>query len=153
MDCQVTDLFEHSRHLPLVAHWIHGEFWADKDVYTADRIADLLRHATCPDKLPLSLVALVSGQPVATVNLIENDDDVRPHLRPWLAALFVVPDYRGRGIGSTLVRTLQQRSSVVGIETMYLGTENPEFYRRLGATVYEQVNHNFCIMRLGIVTN
>jgi predicted N-acetyltransferase YhbS len=80
--------------------------------------------------------------------LIENDDENRPELTPWPAALYVRPEYRNRGIGSLLVRTLQQQAVLMGIGSMYLGTDNPGFYARLGATVHERRSAEFCIMLL-----
>jgi predicted N-acetyltransferase YhbS len=111
-------------------------------------LAGYLRDAFRPDAIPLSLLALVEKEPVGTVNLIENDDDRRIHLRPWLAALVVVPRYRGRGIGSQLVRELAGLAATLGYCSVYLGTDNPGFYARLGATVNEQVTNEFAIMQL-----
>jgi predicted N-acetyltransferase YhbS len=150
--CEITDLFEYPQHLPLVAEWIYSEFWKDKDVHTPESLAELLRDATRPDEVPLSLLALVSAKPVATVNLVECDDDMRTHLRPWLAALLVLPEHRGHGIGSILVRQLQRRASQMGVDAVYLGTDIPQYYEQFGATLYEQVRDDFCIMRLDCST-
>jgi len=145
---RIANLFEHPEHIDLVARWIHAEFWADKNIHTPESLARLLRSAVRPDVMPLSLLAVVDGEPVGTVNLVENDDDQRAHLRPWLAALFVLPNHRRRGIGSVLVRQLAERAAALGISTLYLGTDNPGFYERLGATIHEQVDVNFAIMEL-----
>jgi predicted N-acetyltransferase YhbS len=147
---QITHLFEHPQHIDQVAAWIHAEFWADKEIHTPESLAALLRQATTPDSIPLSRLALVDGIPVGTVNLVENDDDQRKHLRPWLAALLVVPEHRRRGIGSALVRDLQRCAAMLGIDTLYLGTDNPDFYIQLGARIHEQVNNDFAIMQLGV---
>jgi predicted N-acetyltransferase YhbS len=146
--CQIAHLYEHPRHVDRVARWIYTEFWADKEVHTPESLAGYLRDAFRPDAIPLSLLALVEKEPVGTVNLIENDDDRRIHLRPWLAALVVVPRYRGRGIGSQLVRELAGLAATLGYCSVYLGTDNPGFYARLGATVNEQVTNEFAIMQL-----
>ena len=37
------------------------------------------------------------------VSLKENDLWSRKDLNPWMASLYVVPEYRGKGIGSSLV--------------------------------------------------
>jgi predicted N-acetyltransferase YhbS len=145
----IAHLFEHPEHLDRAAHWIYDEFWATTNVHTPDSLAGYFRQATRADAIPLSLLAFWDGEPAGTINLIENDDDKRRHLRPWLAALYVAPGHRHRGIGSTLVRTLQQHAAALGIATLYLGTDNPGFYTRLGATLHEQVDEKFAVMQLG----
>jgi len=145
---RIVHLFELPQHISTVARWIHDEFWAGKDRYTPDMLEALLREATSAAFIPISLLALRGEEPIGTVNLIESDDDQRPHLRPWLAALFVLPEHRHHGIGSMLVRTLQEKSAQLEIGSMYLGTDNAGFYRRLGATFHEQLSTDFCIMRL-----
>jgi len=47
-----------------------------------------------------------------------------------------------------LVRALQARAARLGIKELYLGTDNPGFYRRLGARVHEQPSPDFSIMLL-----
>jgi predicted N-acetyltransferase YhbS len=149
---QIDHLFEHPQHVDQVAAWIHAEFWTDKNIHTPQSLAALLRNATTPDAIPLSRLAFVDGVPVGTINLIENDDDQRMHLRPWLAALLVLPEHRRQGIGSALVRDLQQHANRLGIGHLYLGTDNPGFYFRLGATIHEQVTTDFAVMRLTTVS-
>jgi predicted N-acetyltransferase YhbS len=146
--CQIVHLYEHPQSIERVARWIYAEFWADKEVHTTESLAAYLRNAIHPDAIPLSLLALVDGEPVGNVNLIEHDDDTRTHLRPWLAALVVVPEYRGRGIGSQLVRELAGSAATLGYSKVYLGTDNPGFYARLGAAIHERVASDFEIMQL-----
>src|SRR5262245_51608940 len=100
----ISHLFEHPQHVDRAAQWIYDEFWADKNVHTPESLAGYFRQATTPDAIPLSLLALVDGEPVGTINLIENDDDKRTHLRPWLPALYRVPAHRHRRVGPPLVR-------------------------------------------------
>jgi GNAT superfamily N-acetyltransferase len=135
-----------------VARWIYGEFWADKDHHSPESLEALLQQASRPDVVPLSLLALAGDTPVGTANLVENDDEARPHLRPWLAALFVQPGFRKRGIGSLLVRNLRDRACRLGLTGMYLGTDQPAFYERLGAIVVERLAYDFCIMYLAART-
>jgi GNAT superfamily N-acetyltransferase len=144
----IAHLFEHPQYVDQVAIWIHAEFWADKQVHTPESLGGLLRLAVAADAIPLSRLAMVDGVPVGTVNLIENDDENRRHLRPWLAALYVVPERRRQGVGSALVRDLRQCAAMLGIRTLYLGTDNPGFYGHLGAMIHEQVTGKFAIMQL-----
>jgi len=106
-----------------------------------------LRTATDAGRIPLSLVALDDERLVGTINLIENDDSKRAHLRPWLAALVVAEDMRGHGVGSRLVSALLDEARAMQIPLVYFGTDGPGFYERLGALRHEQVNDVFFIMR------
>jgi predicted N-acetyltransferase YhbS len=153
VNIRVAHLFEHAECNPTVARWIYEEFWADKQRHTAESLDALLRQATRPDRIPLSLLALHNSNPVGTINLIENDDEDRPHLTPWLAALYVKPEFRRQGIGSLLVRTLQSHARRLGIRGLYLGTDNPAFYSRLGSVVVEPLDRGSCIMFLECSSN
>ncbi|KYC36745.1 hypothetical protein WA1_44520 [Scytonema hofmannii PCC 7110] len=149
-EISIHHLFNHPDCIQQVATWIYTEFWADKTGYTVETFERLLRQASDAAQIPLSLLALVEGQPAGTINLIANDDEHRPHLYPWLAALFVLPQYRGCGVGTSLVRALLYEAKQLGFSEMFLGTDQPGFYCQFGAEFYEQANETLCIMRLPV---
>lgn len=149
MTIQVRHLFQAPRYRPVVADWIYGEFWQGKGGFDASVIEGFLSDATDPDAVPLSLLATVRGCPAGTVNLIENDDPKRPQLRPWLAALYVVPEFRRIGVASVLVKALIDHAVGLGEMALYLGTDIPGFYQRFGAEVIDRVDvHHVMILRL-----
>lgn len=145
----IDHLCHHSEHLPLVAAWIHGAFWT-RSSYDVEHVAGLLREAVDPDRIPLSLVAFAGAEPAGTVNLIVCDSRARPDLTPWLAALYVDPEHRGRGIGEALVRRLTVEAVRIRCTEMYLETDIPDFYSRQGATRFEPLVEGGWIMRIGI---
>lgn len=147
MIVEVAHLFNHSEHVPLVAGWIYDAFWRDKPGYVVATFERLLRDASDPARIPLSLLAFADGVPAGTVNLIESDSPTRPHLHPWLAALFVAPEHRGSGVGRTLCRAVVAEARRLGVADLYLGTDIPSFYAALGAELYEQLAGSLCIMR------
>ena len=150
---QITDLFNHPQLIEAVAKMIYNEFWID--VEDGMSLGDLIAHlktATGRQQMPLSLIALVDGQLAGTINLIENDDENRAHLRPWLAAMVVRADLRGRGIGSALVKALLVDARLMGIPTVYFGTDGPGFYERLGAVKHEHVRDDFAIMKFELAS-
>ena len=117
------------------------------------KILGLITHlhtATDSKKIPLCLVALLDDKLVGTVNLIENDDNKRNHLTPWLAAMVEQAEFRGQGIGSKLVTALQAKARAMQIPTLYFGTDGPRFYTRLGAVTHEHVRDDFSIMRFDV---
>jgi predicted N-acetyltransferase YhbS len=144
---KIDHLFDHPERIRLVAGWIYEEFWRDQAGYSVETFELLLRQANGPGRIPLSLLALVDGEPAGTVNLIHSDSRSRPRLQPWLAALFVVPEHRGRGVGRALCRALVAEARLLGVSELFLGTDIPGFYAALGAEHYEQVTDSDCIMR------
>ena len=83
--------------------------------------------------IPCAWVAFADEVAVGTVSLVEHNMDSRRDLAPWLAALFVVPAHRGRGIGTALVRRCEEEAWGLGVDRLYLYTAVAEgFYEQLG---------------------
>lgn len=149
MNIAIVDLINHPRHLLAAARLVHDEFWSDRPGHSVERMAARMCDADPVVGIPITLVALDDDEAVVgVVNLVDNDDEARTHLAPWLAGLVVRQDMRGRGIGSALVRALLDHARRLEIETLYFGTDGPGFYERLGATLHEQVRDDFVIMRI-----
>lgn len=143
----LVHLCDQPQFLERVAHLIWNEFWTDKPDVTAAHLAARLGQSVQPGRMPLCLVALMGGEPVGVVNLVDNDDDERTHWHPWLAGLVVVPDRRGQGVGTRLVRRLLDEAWQLGFERVHFGTDGPGFYQRLGAVVQERAREDFVFMR------
>ena len=83
-------------------------------------------------------VALVDDEmkgerPVGTASLVADDMSDRPELTPWLASVFVLPEWRGQGIASRLVQRVEAEACANGIGYFYLYTPDQQaLYRRLG---------------------
>jgi predicted N-acetyltransferase YhbS len=152
MTLLIDNLAQHPQLINAVAQMIYDEFWVE--VTDGMSVADLVEHlktADAPRRMPLALIALVDGQLAGCVNLIENDDKKRAHLRPWLAAMVVRADLRGQHIGSKLVNALLADARAMGIATVYFGTDGPGFYERLGAVKHEHIRDDFAIMRFELL--
>lgn len=144
----IDHLVNHPAEIRTVATWIYETFWRDKPGFSVDYFVGRLEEANDPDRIPLSLIALVDGTPAGTINLIESDSTSRPDLHPWLAALIVLPEFRRRGIGRALCRAGAEHAKRLGIAEVFLGTDMPEFYAAQGAERYEQVSEADWIMRV-----
>ena len=139
--CQVPHL------RPSVAALIHAEFWADVPGASPTSMEARLAEANSADALPLCRVAIDNGVPVGVANLIDYDDPNPRVGRPWLAGVVVVPGWRGRGLGTRLVQTLLQDARLLGETEVFLGTDSPRFYERLGARVHQQLRSDFWLLR------
>ena len=148
MTLLIDNLAQHPQLINAVAQMIYDEFWVE--VADGMSVADLVEHlhtAKSPKHMPLALIALLDGELAGCVNLIENDDKKRAHLRPWLAAMVVRANLRGQHIGSKLVNALLAEARAMGIATVYFGTDGPGFYERLGAVKHEHIRDDFAIMK------
>jgi predicted N-acetyltransferase YhbS len=147
---QIVHLFEVPEHRAAMAALIHDEFWLTVPGASAECMAARLAEAACADRVPLALVAVHEGQAIGVVNLVESDDDHHPEWTPWLAGMVVAEGWRGRGVGSALVRELLVRAQRLGVGCLYFGTDGPRFYARLGAVLHEQARPGFWFMRFDL---
>jgi GNAT superfamily N-acetyltransferase len=125
--------------VPALANWLHaewghlrpGETVADR----AHRIASLCGHR----QIPTVFVATEGDQLLGSASLVEHDMETRQDLTPWLAGVFVLPEYRRRGIGAALVKRVVEEARSLAVARLYLYTPGSgAFYLRLGWSVVER---------------
>ncbi len=73
------------------------------------------------DNLPICLVALKSGSLCGAVALRQQSGS-HHHLNPWLTSLFVVKEERQKGIGTILVRAVENLAANLGFSMIYART-------------------------------
>lgn len=141
---RIEPLLNHPEHVPFIAGLVYREFWATvPGGLTEEYLTRAFSGQAEPGRVLKSWLALDAGQPLGCVHLIDHDDDSLPDLYPWLAAMVVVPARRGQGIGSALVRGLLHEARAMGFPRVWLGTDSPGFYERLGARRHLQRNAEF----------
>lgn len=144
---RIADLLAHAQHVPFVAALVYREFWAGvPDGLSQDYLARAFAGQAEPGRVLKSCVALDGDTPLGCVHLIDQDDSSLPDLHPWLAAMVVVPEWRGRGVGSALVRALLNDARAMGFQRVWLGTDGPGFYEKLGARRHLQRSESFWTM-------
>jgi GNAT superfamily N-acetyltransferase len=100
------------------------------------------------DRLPLTLVAVRAGlavtcrELVGMVSLKFHDMDTRPDLDPWLGGLFVLPDWRNRGVGTMLMHRATEEARRLNVSQLYLWTHSAErLYHKLGWQLVERTDY------------
>ncbi len=138
----ISFLADTPQHLPTVASWIFDEWDHLIPGFTLEKLEAKLKGYLNKDTVPLALVALSDGLPVGTASIQPEDMSTRPDLSPWLAAVYVAPDYRNKGIGAQLVKGIENAARSLGIRKLYLFTPDQEkFYARLGWSLMETTNY------------
>jgi predicted N-acetyltransferase YhbS len=136
-------LADHPDLAALLAGWHHRE-WADLlSGWSLEQAETELRSHHGRRCVPTTLVALDDDCPIGSVSLLEADLDGWEHLTPWLASLYVLPSWRGQGIGRRLVARAIGEAGELAIPTVYLFTAGQQdWYNRLGWALVEQTHHH-----------
>ena len=122
----------------IVARWRYDAFFA-RDGITFEESRDALRAWMRGLGYETALLAEVDGQPAGSCLFVREETDPKHDLTPWLAALYVAPEFRKLGIASALVRAIEQHARDVGCTELYLYTITAEpVYAKLGWIVRER---------------
>ncbi len=120
--------------------WLHGEWLEranpceqDPVLAYAARYQQMQLHLG-EGAVPMTLVALVQGQPVGCISLTRlQATSARFAGALWMSNLFVMPSERGQGIASALLLAAEQQALQLNERVLYLFTDSAaDFYRRRG---------------------
>jgi GNAT superfamily N-acetyltransferase len=126
----------------ITARWRYDAFFAD-DGITFEESRDSLRAWMEGLGYETALLAEVDGQPAGSCLFVREEIDPKHDLTPWLAALYVAPEFRKLGIASALVRAIEQHARSVGCGELYLYTITAEpLYAKLGWTARDRFESN-----------
>ncbi|MGE3318580.1 MAG: GNAT family N-acetyltransferase [Candidatus Berkiella sp.] len=134
MNLNIAYLADYPAHLTLLAEWMFTTWGHYNPGSSIERIQSKLADHLKRDSLPITLIALDNNRPVGTCSLRINDG-IRPDLTPWLASLFVLPEYRGQGVGEKLIDAITQEARRLHFTKLYLLAFDPilpNWYQRLG---------------------
>lgn len=130
---RIEHLADHMEAIPILAKWVYEQWGHSFARLPLEGIAVRFEERAKRDGVPQVLVALEDDEIIGTASLIERDMSTRPELAPWLATVYVAPQWRQRGTGSELVRAVMREAAVLGLGKLYLFTPDKlAFYERLG---------------------
>jgi len=126
---QINYLADHLDAVPLLAEWHHHE-WKEA---TLELTAAELRTHTSRRQIPTTFVAIDEGRVIGSTSLLTADLSGWEHLTPWVASVFVAPEYRCRGVGRALIARAVEEARQLGVSEVYLFTASKQdYYARLG---------------------
>ena len=137
---EIANLCNYPQHLPTLAQW-HFDQWSAyyPDQTLQDFINDL-QASLLGKRIPQTFIALQNGQLAGSASLLADDLDCRPELGPWLASVFIHPDFRQQGLATRLISAIEGHADQCEINTLYLFTPDQQaWYQRLGWKRHEDI--------------
>jgi GNAT superfamily N-acetyltransferase len=156
-EIKVAYLADTAEMIPLVAAWQHAEWSNYAGARTLEERHERLQEHLERGTIPTTFMAWEGSQPVGIASLVANDLEELSEWIPWLASVFVLPERRGRGIGSLLVERVAAEATSLGYPRLYLFTpDKMSFYQRLGWHTSHQRAHresNVTVMTRDLIVN
>ncbi len=139
MSFTISDLRQQPAFFDAVADRIWRAWWKERG-FPADYIAGRLREKMGPSPIPFALVGHRDETFIGTASVIVADLEERPQYSPWVAAVWVDPQYRMREIGSELVGRAVSDVFALNFRRIYLCAEKDRrrFYTRQGWAPIEE---------------
>lgn len=140
-DIQTKILGPSDPEISLCARWRTGEFAEVLGTSVAEEEL-VLRELAADQSQQVAIIAFCGGEPAGTCLLVTSEIDPLHDVSPWLAGLYVAPEYRGRGVGRTLVAAIEEQARARGFQRIYLYTDDGEvpYYQTLGWNAVDRVN-------------
>jgi len=152
---RVDHLANHLEAIPEIVSWLHAEWGALMPDISYAKLISIFKERIISHKIPEILVALAGEEIIGTASIVQYDMSTRLDLSPWIAAVYVIPKYRGRGVGATLGRAILAEARFMDLDEIFLLTpDRTSFYERLGwkefeKTVYRGENVTIMVDKIG----
>lgn len=135
-------LKEKTEILPELAKAVH-EQWAKMYARRGESAEDVEKKMVAravDDQIPLTMVAFEGEALVGSVTIKNDDFARRSDLNPWIAGVFILPQFRGNGYSPQLIAHAEQvGKETFNLEKIYLYTGSAEgLYIKNGYTVVER---------------
>lgn len=138
MAVAISDLRDRPEFAGTVADPIWRAFWRNEG-HSLELLDSLVSDSFGNAPIPTTFVAHEGKRFVGTVAVIESDEERRPQYTPWVAALWVEPEYRQQGIGAALVGRATEFAFSTGALRIYLISRERRrsYYETLGWSILE----------------
>jgi N-acetylglutamate synthase-like GNAT family acetyltransferase len=135
----ISDLRQQPAFFDAVADRIWRAWWKDRG-FPVGYIAGRLRENMNAEPIPFALVAHEAERFLGTASVIASDLEDLPQYTPWVAAVWVEPEFRQRQIGRALVARAAGSTFELGMDRVYLCAQKTRrnFYLRQGWTPIEE---------------
>lgn len=123
----------HPQSIATIAQWHQNEWQHISPHLTTQRRIEQYRAYRNTPSIPSCLLALANNDTAGSASIVESDLETHPQFSPWLASVYVHPNYRCQGIATQLIEQCINNARLAGAQTLYLFTsDQSDFYRKRG---------------------
>lgn len=127
----IVNLLDDKKHLEEVSEWIWRE-WPMKKGAKKEDIIYRSKHSLSYDEVPQMYIAKYKDEVIGVVSIWRNDLMSRQDLYPWMATLYIKPEYRNMGVGKKLQEKCIEQCRKMNFDNLYLITDHDNYYERTG---------------------
>lgn len=124
---RIAFLADHPDAVPVVSGWLFEE-WGERLDQSLQETAETVRSWLARDQWPLALIALAGSEPIGVVSLVEEETPLESEPVICLNSLYVVPEWRGRGVGLRLEARAVLEARRLGLSVLGLYTRDAEYF-------------------------
>ncbi|MBP8083310.1 MAG: GNAT family N-acetyltransferase [Spirochaetes bacterium] len=153
---RIIHLSSSMKSVDIMAKWAHEKWFAPHNISYNAVLKDYRKRCNV-NSLPSAFVAKDEIRTCGMVSLKQFDLLSRKDLSPWLSSLYVLPEYRKKGVGSALVRVCEKEAERLGYSEMFLFVDYRDsahlekYYTSLGWFSYsdevDSFGHSVKVMR------
>jgi len=122
----IISIREHPDYLDRAVDYFSSKWSVSRNVYQ-DCIANSL---TTESPLPRWYLMLSNAEVIGSYGLIVNDFISRQDLWPWICALYIEENERGKALGALLLEHGRREAATLGFSMVYLSTDHVGFYEK-----------------------
>ena len=125
--------------LDLMTRWMYS-WWGEKEGYSYEAVRCCLSHSLKEKGLPQTYGLYVGGRLIGMYQFTYSDLFPRPDIYPWLANVYLEPEFRGKGFGRMLLASVERSAAAAGLAELYLFTVHSGLYEQFGWKFVEEID-------------
>ncbi|MFI9225280.1 GNAT family N-acetyltransferase [Peribacillus frigoritolerans] len=127
---QIISVKEHPEYKEKAIKYFQSK-WANENSMKV--YEDSITHSITTDSpLPVWYLMEDSDEIIGCAGLISNDFISRMDLYPWICAIYIEKNYRGRSLGKELLLRAKDDAEKAGFNQVFLCTDHIGYYEKYG---------------------
>ncbi len=137
-------LANHQQHIPALALWQQNHWFNISPHLTTQKRINFMKDHPARAHIPTTCVALLNNELMGSASLVDNDMEDYADYGPWLASVFVAPEYRKRGVATALIKKIISQCRQLGYNRLFLFTPDQyDFYAQRGWKSFHQTRYHY----------